>query len=181
MTHVDISFFDFSESGTVATVRELIAKMSSTPLGQYRVVVLRSLDALTLQAANSLLKIFEDGIEDTYFICTSTSYDRIIPTLRSRILWIEQDTPDYILDDDIADMLNKFFTGDQIDWLAYLLNTPIDRDMALRCVYYLQMDERKGILQSYGLLGQLLQVEKKLLDTNVAPKYLLDLFFVPLI
>ena len=106
---MDVFFFDFSEIGTIQSVREIIAKTSSTPLGAYRLGILHSLDSLSLSATNGLLHLFEEGVEDTYFLCTSSSYDRIIPTLRSRIICIDQDIGDYTLDRSISVMLEDFF------------------------------------------------------------------------
>ena len=94
---------------------------------------------------------------------------------------IDQDPVDDVLDETVTVLLDDFFWTDQTGWIGYLLNTPIDRDMALRIVYYLQKSPHKSILQTYSLLGSLLQAERQLLETNVWPKYILDLFFVPLI
>ncbi|MGI6685387.1 MAG: ATP-binding protein [Bacillota bacterium] len=52
--------------------------------GKYKVLILTGADLMTVQAANSMLKILEEPPERTIFILTAENGDNILPTVLSR-------------------------------------------------------------------------------------------------
>ncbi len=78
-----------NESLGIKDSQDLKNKSSMTPLLGDKKVFILELSSLTLEAANALLKLFENPPGKTYFFVVSPSADIIIPTLRSRLTVIE--------------------------------------------------------------------------------------------
>ena len=70
---------------SVRTVRDMIAKMQlSSMSGDWRVVLIDSLDELTNTASNALLKLLEEPPEKTLFLLVAHQLSNVLPTIRSR-------------------------------------------------------------------------------------------------
>ncbi|MCL2017938.1 MAG: AAA family ATPase [Alphaproteobacteria bacterium] len=73
------------KSISVHTVRAMIEKMQMSSMeGAWRVVIIDSLDELTVAAANAMLKLLEEPPAQTLFILVSHSLANTLPTIRSR-------------------------------------------------------------------------------------------------
>lgn len=84
-----INIISKSESSIkVDDIRELISKSEYTSTIN-KVNIVLDIDKLTVSAANSLLKILETGLPNTYFILTTSNYSRILPTILSRSYKVE--------------------------------------------------------------------------------------------
>lgn len=69
--------------------RELIYKASQRPfLGENKVFIIEAL-SFTVESANALLKLTEEPFSGTYFFIIVPSKDIVIPTLRSRLIVVE--------------------------------------------------------------------------------------------
>lgn len=68
----------------VEKAREVIDWLSLRSIQKYRVVVIEEAHLLNPATANSLLKILEEPPENTFFILTSLSRQRVLATIRSR-------------------------------------------------------------------------------------------------
>lgn len=69
----------------VAVIRELVDLANSYPSqAPWRTMVIDGVDQMTVAAANSLLKTLEDPPARTAFFLLTESYDRVLPTIRSR-------------------------------------------------------------------------------------------------
>ncbi|MDR1071787.1 MAG: AAA family ATPase [Rickettsiales bacterium] len=69
----------------VDAVRGMIARMQVSSMGEsWRVAVIDSVDELSRDTPNALLKILEEPPSKTIFFLIAHSLDRILPTIRSR-------------------------------------------------------------------------------------------------
>lgn len=64
-----------------------------------------TMNSITHEAQNSLLKMFEEPTEETHFFILTRSSDVFLPTLRSRLLFIRCDHKE---DDVLSDLVSKF-------------------------------------------------------------------------
>ncbi|PIQ78366.1 hypothetical protein COV82_01225 [Candidatus Peregrinibacteria bacterium CG11_big_fil_rev_8_21_14_0_20_46_8] len=80
-----IEFKDTGETLKIESVRTLIERLSLTSQSNYKIVLMESIDRLTLDAANALLKILEEPPPKTLFILTAESLRRVLPTIVSRV------------------------------------------------------------------------------------------------
>lgn len=70
---------------SVYTVREIIDKMQMSSMsGDWRVILIDSLDEMTTAAANAILKLLEEPPAKTLFLLISHSLASVLPTVRSR-------------------------------------------------------------------------------------------------
>jgi DNA polymerase-3 subunit delta' len=69
----------------VETIRDMIELAWVSPtVASRRFVIIDGVDRMTNEAANALLKTLEEPPQSTRFILLSESYQRVIPTIRSR-------------------------------------------------------------------------------------------------
>ena len=70
---------------SVNTVRAMIEKMQMSSMsGQWRVVLIDSVDELTVGAENAVLKLLEEPPQQTLFLLTVHQLSNVLPTVRSR-------------------------------------------------------------------------------------------------
>lgn len=85
-SHVDT--FEMRDEGgsiKIAEVRSVIDRISMTRQSRYKVVIIQSIERMTIPAANSFLKMLEEPPERTVFILTSNNVRLILPTILSRV------------------------------------------------------------------------------------------------
>lgn len=75
----------FIQSEKVDDVKKLLSVLSLRSFGK-RVVVISQAENITPQAVNLLLKKIEEPSDETYFIVLTTHEEKILPTLRSRLM-----------------------------------------------------------------------------------------------
>jgi DNA polymerase III delta prime subunit len=68
-------------------------------------------DSLTLQAQNALLKIFEEPGSETHFFLIIHSSSRILSTLQSRVVVIQQKISEFLATDDIFKKAKVFLAA----------------------------------------------------------------------
>ncbi|MDR1361212.1 MAG: AAA family ATPase [Rickettsiales bacterium] len=70
---------------SVYTVRAMIEKMQMSAMsGEWRVILIDSVDELNAQASNAMLKLLEEPPEKTLFLLVVHQLGRTLPTIRSR-------------------------------------------------------------------------------------------------
>ena len=70
---------------SVNTVRTMIEKMQMSSMsGKWRVVLIDSVDELTVAAENAVLKLLEEPPQQTLFLLTVHQLSNVLPTVRSR-------------------------------------------------------------------------------------------------
>lgn len=78
---IDSSFF-----GLVDNVRQLRTRLSSYNYMDYQVVILDECHMMSREAFNVLLKLLEEPPEKVFFILVTTATDKVIDTVRSRLI-----------------------------------------------------------------------------------------------
>lgn len=74
-----------AKSISVNTVRAMIEKMQMSSMsGQWRVVLIDSVDELTVAAENAVLKLLEEPPAQTLFLLVTHQLSNVLPTVRSR-------------------------------------------------------------------------------------------------
>jgi len=69
----------------VDLIREVVSQSDNTPsMAPYRCFLIDGADRMTTPAANALLKTLEEPPTSTRFFLLAESYDRVLPTIRSR-------------------------------------------------------------------------------------------------
>jgi DNA polymerase-3 subunit delta' len=118
-----------------ATARDLVRELSlHSYAGGKRVFILGDAD-FTREAANALLKFFEEPPADVVLIVTASAVGRILPTIRSRLVEV---TFPLLSDDEVAQVLERHgHTGDEGRRAAELANGSVSRALAL-------LDEGEG-------------------------------------
>lgn len=70
---------------SVHTVRKMIERMQMSSMsGQWRVVLIDSVDELTTAAENAILKLLEEPPQQTLFLLVTHQLSNVLPTVRSR-------------------------------------------------------------------------------------------------
>lgn len=84
--HIDtIEFKDNKESIKIEEVRKLIERLNMTRQARYKILLIQKLERMTIEAANSFLKILEEPPGRTIFIMTTDNVRGLLPTLLSRV------------------------------------------------------------------------------------------------
>ncbi|MEN2997454.1 MAG: AAA family ATPase [Brevinematia bacterium] len=83
-----ISSLSRMESIGIDTVREVIHFVNRTSLSGYKFVLLSEFDKATTEAQNALLKTLEEPPKGVFFILTTSRYEKILATIRSRVVKI---------------------------------------------------------------------------------------------
>lgn len=74
-----------AKSISVNTVRNMIEKMQMSSMsGKWRVVLIDSVDELTVAAENAVLKLLEEPPQQTLFLLVTHQLSNVLPTVRSR-------------------------------------------------------------------------------------------------
>ena len=70
---------------SVHTVRAMIEKMQMSSMsGKWRVILIDSVDELTVAAENAILKLLEEPPQQTLFLLVTHQLSNVLPTVRSR-------------------------------------------------------------------------------------------------
>ena len=101
------------KSISVFTVRATIEKMQMSSMsGEWRVILIDSVDQLTTAAANAILKLLEEPPAKTLFLLVTHQLSNVLPTVRSRAR-VEKMHPLSI--SDLRRLCAKFMPDDVID------------------------------------------------------------------
>ncbi len=84
--HLDtMEFADDGESIKIEQVRNIIDRLSMTGQSRYKIVLIENMERMTLEAANSFLKILEEPPVRTIFIMTTDDIRLLLSTVISRV------------------------------------------------------------------------------------------------
>jgi len=73
----------------IEQIRDVISRLQMTKQARYKILLIKSIEKLTPEAANSLLKILEEPPADTIIIMTTGNVREILPTIISRVRLIK--------------------------------------------------------------------------------------------
>jgi DNA polymerase-3 subunit gamma/tau len=78
---IDASFF-----GLIENIRELRGRLTSFSFSEYQVVILDECHMMSREAFNVLLKLLEDPPEKVLFVLVTTEPEKVLDTVRSRLI-----------------------------------------------------------------------------------------------
>jgi len=78
---IDAAFF-----GLVDNIRQLRQRLSSYAFSSYQVVLIDECHVMSREAFNVLLKLLEEPLDRVFFILVTTATDKVIETVRSRLI-----------------------------------------------------------------------------------------------
>ncbi|MDP2642756.1 MAG: AAA family ATPase [Candidatus Peregrinibacteria bacterium] len=84
--HLDtIEMIDDKESIKIDDVRKIIERCNMTRQANYKIFLIQTIERMTVEAANSFLKMLEEPPERTIFILTTNNIRAVLPTIISRV------------------------------------------------------------------------------------------------
>ena len=166
------------EGLSVEEARRITASVSMVQ-DALRLVVIHQFDQATDQAANALLKLFEDGVPGVLFLLQVSSAAGLLDTIKSRIVIVSTEasyTPP-----SQADMtLMRGLIDREKGAISTYVGRKWDRDGAGRAIL-----AAKSILSERGVTGEvydeLALVYEQILSTNAILTYLMDRVFMALV
>ena len=178
-THVDLHLLKKEEgkqSISIDQIRELTNSLNSRPqLGENKVVIIKDVQFLTVQAANALLKTLEEPQANTFIILLASTHHDLLPTLLSRVQHTHIHTPDQ------ATLLN--WLNDQGLQVADKGLLPFFKNSPLALLNHLQSDSPDVRKQCIEGLFSILHKSETLFDfskflAESVDKNLQGLFFL---
>jgi len=88
-TSLDVIEIDAASSGLVADVRKLTDMVRYSVGGEYRLVLIDEVQAMSREGFNALLKTLEEPPENTVFVLLTTEPQKILDTVISRCMTFE--------------------------------------------------------------------------------------------
>ncbi|MFZ4461561.1 MAG: hypothetical protein ACOYN2_03335 [Patescibacteria group bacterium] len=90
IAHPDIAYFAPREdSYKVEEIRAIISRATMMSSGPYQAIIIHRVDEMSKEAANALLKTFEDVPTRTIFLLTLESRESLLETIASRVQFLE--------------------------------------------------------------------------------------------
>jgi replication-associated recombination protein RarA len=153
--------------------REVRDRLSRSPHGDVKIVVIEHIERATTAAANALLKHLEEPLPGRYIIATSSSPDDVLPTLHSRALTIQMEPTD------IRDIVSLLVREYGLSQPQAEMITHLSAGKKLRACQLAQRDDRQQLidlfqsLQSKVKSSQLIPLIQtlKTIDHHQRPRY----------
>lgn len=160
--------------------RELIYKASQRPfLGENKVFIIEAL-SFTVESANALLKLIEEPFSGTYFFIIVPSEEIVIPTLRSRLVVVENKIQELEPGKEkIKKTAEEFLAGMPMQRTGIIEKISKDKPKAIEFLNVLEFVLAKNMEKKKGMpfAGSLEEIEKSrnLLATRFgSPKMILE-------
>ena len=83
--HSDTLEMAADELITIEVMRDTLARLSTTAVGRYKILLIKNIERMKPETANTLLKSLEEPASAVVFIFTTSSGDDILPTILSRV------------------------------------------------------------------------------------------------
>lgn len=176
--YVDSVFFFENETGTIKIerTREIIEQSSKRSSSGYDIFIIERIDTLTLAAANSLLKLFEEVPSNILILLTSDSgRESMIETLASRVVFISSNTHRPVLDTNIISKIDDYFdAGDSAPLLSYLATSKLEKPEYLGILIALKDRILSGDIKNPDTIGKIESGIITLSSTNANPRWVVD-------
>lgn len=150
--------------------RQIIQWLNKSPSGKIKVLLLENIERMTLAAANSFLKTFEELEDNVIIIATTQNPSSLLPTILSRAFMIRFQTPstqelsDYIKISfpEVSDTQREIICsislnriGFAIDMINWLKDDPLKNDMLTTFQRFVHIcEDKKSLLEQYHILQQ---------------------------
>ncbi|MDD5376671.1 MAG: hypothetical protein PHH16_01000 [Candidatus Gracilibacteria bacterium] len=176
--YVDGVFFFENETGTIKIerTREIIEQSSKRSSSGYDIFIIERIDTLTLAAANSLLKLFEEVPSNILILLTSDSgRDAMIETLASRVIFISSNIRHAVLDASIREKMDLYFNaGDTAPFLQFLAKEKLEKQEYLGILVALKERILSGDIKKPDTIRKIESGIITLSSTNANPRWVVD-------
>lgn len=176
--YIDSVFFFENETGTIKIerTREIIEQSSKRSSSGYDIFIIERIDTLTLSAANSLLKLFEEVPSNILILLTSDSgRDSMIETLASRVAFISSNTYRIALDASILSKIDDYFdAGDSALLLSFLAKEKLEKQEYLGILIALKDRILSGDIKKPDVIQKIESGIITLSSTNANSRWVVD-------
>lgn len=176
--YIEGVFFFENETGTIKIerTREIIEQSSKRSSSGYDIFIIERIDTLTLAAANSLLKLFEEVPFNILILLTSdTGRDSMIETLASRVIFISSNTHHATLDAGIREKIDLYFdSGDSAPFLSLLAKEKLEKPEYLNILVALKDRVLSGSIKNPYTIQKIESGIITLSSTNANPRWVVD-------
>lgn len=85
LNHPDVMYFPTKNQLLVEDSNKIASESFVRPIfADKKVFIIKDFDKSTAEAQNKLLKVFEEPMENVYYLLSTTNLEKILPTIRSR-------------------------------------------------------------------------------------------------
>lgn len=176
--YIEGVFFFENETGTIKIerTREIIEQSSKKSSSGYDIFIIERIDTLTLAAANSLLKLFEEVPSNILILLTSDSgREAMIETLASRVIFISSNIHKSTLDADIREKMDAYFdAGDLAPLLSFLAISKLEKSEYLSILIALKDRILSGDIRNPDTIRKIESGIITLSSTNANPRWVVD-------
>ncbi len=176
--YIDGVFFFENETGTIKIeqTRSIIEQSSKRASSGYDIFIIERIDTLTLAAANSLLKLFEEVPSNILILLTSDSgREAMIDTLASRVVFISSNIHNTALDSAIREKIDVYFdAGDIAPFLSFLAKEKLEKSEYLSILIALKDRVLSGDIKKLETIEKIESGIISLSSTNANPRWVVD-------
>ncbi|NDK19515.1 hypothetical protein GW819_01605 [Candidatus Gracilibacteria bacterium] len=176
--YIDGVFFFENETGVIKIeqTRNIIEQSSKRSSSGYDIFIIERIDTLTLAAANSLLKLFEEVPSNILILLTSDSgREAMIETLASRVIFISSNILHTSLDSNIREKINDYFdAGDSAPFLSFLAKEKLEKGEYLAILIALKDRVLSGDIKNLETIEKIESGIITLSSTNANPRWVVD-------
>lgn len=176
--YIEGVFFFENETGNIKIerTREIIEQSSKRSSSGYDIFIIERIDTLTLAAANSLLKLFEEVPSNILILLTSDmGRDSMIETLASRVIFISSNTYHTTLDASILSKIDDYFdAGDLAPLLSFLATQKLEKWEYLGILIALKERILSGDIKKPDTIQKIESGIITLSSTNANPRWVVD-------
>ena len=173
------SLFRFEDDGEnlkIEKSREIINLSNKKSAFKFQIILIENISRFTLGSANSMLKLLEEPTKNNIIFLTNSWENNILETILSRVT-VERINykKNFIVDDNIINMLENYLEYDNPDLLSYLYENSkkFEKNDYLRILDN-AIEFCKKNLKYNSLLEKFLELKNFSIKNNFNLKYGLD-------
>ena len=169
-------FENESEIIKIDRARDIIAQASKRSNSLYDIFIIEGIDTVTLAAANSLLKLFEEVPSNILILLTSYSQrDSMIETLASRVMFISTNIYKTSLDPEIRTKIDIYFdAGDIAPIISYIAQEKLEKSVYMSILLELQKRICSGHIKKLEIIEKIEKGIITLSSSNANPRWFID-------
>lgn len=176
--YIESVFFFENETGIIKIeqTRNIIEQSFKKSGSGYDIFIIERIDTLTLAAANSLLKLFEEVPSNILILLTSDSgREAMIETLASRVVFISSNILHTSLDSSIQEKIDDYFrAGDNAPFLSFLAKEKLEKSEYLAILIALKDRVLSGDIKNNKTIEKIESGIITLSSTNANPRWVVD-------
>lgn len=176
--YIEWVFFFENETGTIKIerTREIIEQSSKRASSGYDIFIIERIETLTVAAANSLLKLFEEVPSNILILLTSESgREAMLETLASRVIFISSNIHHTILNPEIISKIDDYFDmGDIAPLISYLAREKLEKPEYLAILIALKNRILSCHIQNPDIIAKIESGIITLSSTNANSRWVVD-------